>query len=218
MSVVHKTEIKRRLNLSVDDKESIVITPLLHKDEIFRETSDIDSIDLRLGNYFLLPQVPPLPFTYPSKDFAKRSHIRVHVPMGNFLVVPAHETVLGATLEFIKLPCDLAGEILTKSSVARTFMVIETAPWIHPFYRGCLTLEIANVSNTPLVVYPGRLIGQLILMHISGEQPCEPKLCGTYLAPIYPEAPIFQDPADDLRAIGVEDIDIKTPFAAPRGR
>ena len=180
---------------------------------MFDETSDIDSIDLRLGNYFLLPQVPPLPFTYPSKNFAKRSHVRVHVPLGRFLVVPAHETVLGATLEFIKMPCDLAGEILTKSSVARTFMVIETAPWIHPSYRGCLTLEIANVSNTPLVVYPGRLIGQLILMTLKGEKPFEPKLSGTYLAPIYPEAPSFRDPKDDLKAIGVENI--KSPFTMP---
>jgi dCTP deaminase len=197
----------------VTDEESIVITPLLRQSEVFNDTSDIDSIDLRLGNYFLLPQVPPLPFTYPSRNLAKRSHVRVHVPLGSFLVVPAHETVLGSTLEFIKLPCDLSGEILTKSSVARTFMVIETAPWVHPSYRGCLTLEIANVSNTPLVVYPGRLIAQLILMHISGEKPAEPKLSGTYLAPVFPEAPSFKDPADDLRAIGIDQV--KSPFSEP---
>jgi len=214
LSVVHKTEIKRRLELPIVDKEALVITPLLGYADMFSETSDIDSIDLRLGNYFLLPQVPPLPFTYPSKNFAKRSHVRVHVPFGSFLVVPAHETVLGATLEFIKMPCDLSGEILTKSSVARTFMVIETAPWIHPSYRGCLTLEIANVSNTPLLVYPGRLIGQLIFMTLTGGEPHEPKLSGTYLAPIYPEAPTFQDPEQDLRAIGVSEV--KSPFTAPK--
>jgi deoxycytidine triphosphate deaminase len=42
--------------------------------------------------------------------------------------------------------------------------VVETAPWIHPEYRGCLTLEIANVSNTAVLLYPGRPIGQLILL------------------------------------------------------
>jgi dCTP deaminase len=89
-------------------------------------------------------------------------------------------------------------------------MVIETAPWIHPSYRGCLTLEIANVSNTPLVVYPGRLIGQLILMEISGKRPVEPLLSGSYLAPIYPEAPAFKNPEEDLKAIGVTDF--KSPF------
>jgi hypothetical protein len=52
-------------------------------------------------------------------------------------------------------------------------------------------------------------------MNISGEKPPEPKLSGTYLAPIYPEAPIFQDPVDDLRAIGVSREQVKSPFTAP---
>ena len=212
MAVIPSAEIQRRLRLPVTDDDSIVITPLLRQSKLFGEDADIDSIDLRLGNYFLLPQVPPLPFTYPSRHFAKQSHVRVHVPMGSYLVVPAHETVLGVTLEFIKMPCDLSGEILTKSSVARTFMVIETAPWIHPSYRGCLTLEIANVSNTPLVLYPGRLIGQLILMKLDGEKPKEPRLSGSYLAPVYPEAPTFTDPSEELGLIGISPHEIRTPF------
>ena len=90
-------------------------------------------------------------------------------------------------------------------------MIIETAPWIHPSYRGCLTLEIANVSNTPLILYPGRLIGQLIMMELGHKDAIEPKLSGTYLAPVYPEAPIFQDPAEDLKRIGVTSDDFKHP-------
>jgi hypothetical protein len=88
---------------------------------------------------------------------------------------------------------------------------IETAPWIHPCYRGCLTLEIANVSNTPLILYPGRSIGQLILMELAKGNGREPKLSGTYLAPVYPEAPVFADPKEDLQKIGVPESDIKFP-------
>src|SRR5260370_13914620 len=131
--------------------------------------------------------------------------MRVRVPLGDYLVTPPHHTVLGATLEFIKLPYDVSGEILTKSSVARTFVLIETAPWIHPNYRGCLTLEIANVSNTAILLYPGRKIGQMVLMHVdlkstrkSHEQPLLDK---TYFGPVYPEAPPFKNPETDLRAI-----------------
>lgn len=214
MSVVHRDEIKRRLSLPIEDTESLVITPLLQEESLFDESADLDSVDLRLGSYFLLPQVPPVPFTYPSRSSSRLSHIRVHVPLGNFLVVPAHETVLGVTLEFIKLPCDLSGEILTKSSVARTFMVIETAPWIHPSYRGCLTLEIANVSNTPLILYPGRLIGQLILMRLESASKQEGRLSGSYLAPTFPEAPSFREPEDDLRSIGVNHVRLP---GAPNG-
>jgi dCTP deaminase len=109
-------------------------------------------------------------------------------------------------LEFIKLPCDVSGQVLTKSSVARTFTVVETAPWIHPNYRGCLTLEIANVSNTALILYPGRLICQLILLNV--ERPTVlGKMSGTYLGPVYPEAPRFRDPEEDLGQIGITDVD-----------
>ena len=211
MSVLPKKEIKRRLELSIKNPASLVITPLLERAKVLDDTcDDTDSVDLRLGTYFLLPQVPPVPFTYPCKDSAKQSHVRVHVPLGSYLVVPAHETVLGSTLEFIKLPGDLCGEILTKSSVARTFTVIETAPWIHPCYRGCLTLEIANASNTPLILYPGRYIAQLILMTIEKTKASEQKLSGRYLAPVYPEAPKFDNPEDDLAKIGIPKV--RSPY------
>src|SRR5205085_11761391 len=135
---------------------------------------------------------------------SRHSHLKVHKPLGSYLVVPPHQTVLGATLEFIKLPHDVSGQILTKSSVARTFLLIETAPWIHPLYRGCLTLEIANVSNTPQVLYPGFQIGQLIL--IQNDKPADEHeaLSAAYVGPIEPETPKLKHPADVLREIGVQ--------------
>lgn len=132
------------------------------------------------------------------------------MPLGNYLVVPAHETVLGATLEFIKLPSNVCGQILTKSSVARTFVVVETAPWVHPSFRGCLTLEIANVSNTPLLLYPGRLVGQLILLDIP-QSVYQVKQPAGYMGPVYPEAPLFKLPGEDLAAIGVDSSKVRVP-------
>jgi hypothetical protein len=95
------------------------------------------------------------------------------------------------------------------------FMVIETAPWIHPNYRGCLTLEIANVSNTPLLLYPGRLIGQLILMKV--DDPVDSKtIDGTYVGPVYPESPVFKDPEEDLALIGITTVR-RPDFSRPGG-
>ncbi|MES2221187.1 MAG: dCTP deaminase, partial [Acidobacteriota bacterium] len=125
------------------DRNGVVITPMPSA----LDWSE-DSVNLRLGSHFLLPQSPPPPFIAMDESF-ELNQARVHVPWGDYLVLPPHHTVLGSTLEFIKLPLDLSGQILTRSSIARTFIIIETAPWIHPGYRGCLTLEIANVSNTP---------------------------------------------------------------------
>src|SRR6266404_4156115 len=201
MSVLSRNSIESRRRLPIRDARSLVITPLVFRSEPY----DYDSIDLRLGSFFLIPQSPPAPFLDPTEEnSSKQSHLRVHKPLGSYLVIPAHQTVLGATLEFIKLPADLSGQILTKSSVARTFLVIETAPWIHPLYRGCLTLEIANVSNTPLLLYPGFPIAQLILMDVWPKPEEKHRIDGTYIGPIYPEAPRFKSPEEELKAIGVK--------------
>lgn len=205
MAVLSKDQILNRLSLPITDSRSLAITPLLQAKSVF----DAESVDLRLGTHFLLPRVPPQAFFYPGAESSKLGHQRAHIPLGGYLVVPAHQTVLGMTLEFIKLPHDVSGQILTKSSVARTFVVIETAPWIHPEYRGCLTLEIANVSNTALLLYPGRLVAQLILFDVPDGKPAS--LQGaTYVGPVYPEAPKFLDPAHDLKTIGV-DVKLRTP-------
>jgi dCTP deaminase len=218
MALLSGKAIKKRLRLDIEDPRSLVVTPLLARKDSF----DFDSLDLRLGSYFLLPRSPGAAFYCPDEQASFLFHTRVHVPFGDFLVVPAHQTVLGATLEFIKVPSDLSGEILTKSSVARTFTMIETAPWIHSNYRGCLTLEISNGSNTPILLYPGRPIGQLILMEVSENQgqggdvdeiaAADSVLSSTYFGPVFPEPPDFKNPRLELSALGIRKIrEIKGP-------
>jgi len=199
MAVLTKSALWDRMKLDVSDESGLVITPLLQPDEAL----DTDAIDLRLGTHFLVPRISFQPYFCPDDRPGKDVYTRVHIPLGKYLVIPAHQTVLGATLEYLKMPYDVSGQILTKSSVARAFIVIETAPWIHPSYRGCLTLEIANVSNTPVLLYPGRAIGQLVFFRVEPEPEKGLPLKSTYLGPIYPEAPSFKKPQDDLAAIGI---------------
>jgi dCTP deaminase len=215
--VLGKNEIVRLMEeFGPNDSEGLVITPLLDKDNIF----DDDSVDLRLGCYFLLPKTLDQPFFSPDRNSSTALHVKVHVPLGHYLVVPAHQTILGATLEFIKLPYNVSGQVLTKSTVARSFIVVETAPWIHPQYRGCLTLEIANVSNTPVLLYPGRTMCQLVLMQnimgaantsSSGDNAKDSgasEAAPNYFGPVYPEAPKFRDPHEDLWKIGVTRVSV----------
>jgi dCTP deaminase len=183
MGILSASLMRERLGLKISDPRSFVVTPLAEA-AIGR-----DSLDVRLGSHFLFP---PLPAQKAIDIVSRKSSVKdlaVHIPPGRELILPAHQTVLGATLEFIKLPYDVSGQILTKSSVARTFMVIETAPWVHPLYRGCLTLEIANVSNSALVLKPGMPIGQLVLMSID-EPELVDSLSGTYIGPTRPESPL----------------------------
>lgn len=216
MGVLSRQNILGRMKQSLPDKRQntvdrefdsgVVITPM-PQDE---DWSD-DAVNLRLGNHFLLPQSPPPPFI--ALDKLKLNQTRVHVPWGEYLVLPPHHTVLGSTLEFIKLPLDLSGQILTRSSIARTFIIIETAPWIHPGYRGCLTLEIANVSNTPVLLHPGIPIGQLLLLTVdlTEEEMKRPEILkGSYIGPTFPEAPTFKPLIEQLQRVGVRDPKVPT--------
>jgi dCTP deaminase len=202
-------EIKERLRLGLDKARSLVITPLPPE-----EDWDEDSVDLRLGNCFFVPRAHRSPSFIPGVSDTRHLYSEQHIPYGSYLVLPAHHTVLGSTLEYIKLSADVSGQVLTKSSWARTFITIETAPWIHPLYRGCLTLEIANVSNTPIVLYPGNKVAQLVLLSTACDIIDEEydSIEGTYIGPVRPEPGELKPPYEAVRRLGVQFKDMRYPF------
>jgi dCTP deaminase len=187
--VLTSTEINERLSKPISDVHSLVVTP-------YPDPIEGDSIDLGLGCHFFIPKSHRTSCFVPGLTNPLYLYDEQHIPIGYYLVLPAHHTVLGATLEYIKLPSDVSGQILTKSSWARTFITIETAPWIHPLYRGCLTLEIANVSNAPVVLYPGVKIAQLVLLKTSSDtvRRNRDEISGTYIGPVRPEPAQLKDP------------------------
>ena len=194
MSVLSRKEIKDRLKKSPEDLESIIITPLL--DEKF----DHDSVDLRLGCYFRVPAVSTTECVKPYQDTVEHYPELVHKPYGrdrevNTLILQPHHAVLASTLEYIKMPGDVSGQILTKSSWARLFISIASAPWIHPFYRGCLTLEVTNLGNVPVALPVGKPMAQLVFIKLELEEEDKIKkdvIEGSYAGSVMPEAPKFK--------------------------
>ncbi len=78
------------------------------------------------------------------------------------------EFVLGSTLEVVTLPDDLAGRLEGKSSLGRLGLLTHsTAGFIDPGFTGHITLELSNVANLPIVLWPGMKIGQLCLFRLS---------------------------------------------------
>lgn len=84
-----------------------------------------------------------------------------------FVLHPS-EFVLGSTFEQVTLPDDLAGRLEGKSSLGRLGLLTHsTAGFIDPGFSGHITLELSNVANLPITLWPGMKIGQLCLFRLS---------------------------------------------------
>ena len=93
----------------------------------------------------------------------------VEVPDGQAFVLHPGEFVLGSTLEVITVDASLAAHLNGKSSLGRLgLMVHSTAGFIDAgFAAGHLTLELSNVSNLPILLWPGMKIGQLCVFQLT---------------------------------------------------
>ena len=78
------------------------------------------------------------------------------------------EFVLASTLEVITLGDQLAGRLEGKSSLGRLGLLTHsTAGFIDPGFSGHVTLELSNVANLPITLWPGMKIGQLCIFRLS---------------------------------------------------
>jgi dCTP deaminase len=85
---------------------------------------------------------------------------------GPFILHPG-EFVLGATLERVTLGDDIVSRLEGKSSLGRLgLQVHSTAGFIDPGFDGHVTLELANVANLPITLYPDMKIGQMSFMDL----------------------------------------------------
>ena len=91
----------------------------------------------------------------------------VEVGDESFIIHPG-EFILGNTVERIKLGDDLVGRVEGKSSLGRLGLIIHaTAGYIDPGFEGNITLELSNVANLPIRLYPGMKVGQISFFAMS---------------------------------------------------
>jgi dCTP deaminase len=84
-----------------------------------------------------------------------------------FILHPG-EFVLGVVAERIALPDDMVATLDGKSSLGRLGLVVhQTAGVIDAGFDGHITLELANVANLPITVYPGMRIAQLSFLTLT---------------------------------------------------
>lgn len=125
------------------------------------------SVDVRLDRYFRVFNNSRYTHIDPALQQDELTTL-VEAEDGQPFVLHPGEFVLGSTLERCDLPDDLAGRLEGKSSLGRLGLLTHsTAGFIDPGFTGHITLELSNVANLPITLWPGMKIGQLCLFRLS---------------------------------------------------
>src|SRR6185503_17176799 len=157
------------------DAGRIVVDPL--------DRGDVQpsSVDLRIDKYFRVFRNDTTPYIDPKEPQEDLTEI-VEVGDGGAFILHPGEFVLGSTLERVALPDDLVARLEGKSSLGRLGLLIHsTAGFVDAGWDGHLTLELSNVANLPIALYPGMKIGQIsfLRMTTSAENPYGSKATGS---------------------------------------
>lgn len=124
------------------------------------------SYDVSLGKTLLRPKTAEAynianPATlFPLTDPKYTDLFEAHEIEEVYYLLPG-EWLTASTMEWIELPNDIGARLSGKSSRAREGLLVETAGWVDPGWKGRLTFEIKNLGPFLLPLIPGEMIGQL---------------------------------------------------------
>ena len=168
MTALSSKAIVERLQ-EKDPAKRLVVSPLLDPDAQIKPGQA--AVDVRLGFDFCLVT----PSRHGSIDeFSEEAQLttlsalyrREFVPLGRKITIHPHQFFLAQTLEYLRLPPDLMAYVVGRSTWGRLGLIVATAVGIHPGFAGSLTLELRNLGETPLTLYPGQAIAQLFFHQV----------------------------------------------------
>jgi dCTP deaminase len=166
--LLNERQIFERLTTD-DPKKRLVITPIIDAKEQFQPSS----FDLRLGVEFRTIKISKFEFLDILKE-KKEAILEIkkyiedyRIPHDGKFVLHPGAFVLGCTLEYIKMPVDLAGRLEGKSTWGRVGLEVHsTAGYVDPGFGGCLTFELQNSGKVPIPLYPGIRVAQICFSEI----------------------------------------------------
>jgi len=125
------------------------------------------SLDVRVDRFFRVFRNSRYPYIDVKTEQEELTEL-VEVQQEEPFILHPGEFVLGSTLERITLPDDLVARLEGKSSLGRLGLLIHsTAGFIDAGWDGHVTLELSNVANLPITIYPAMKIGQLSFVQLS---------------------------------------------------
>jgi dCTP deaminase len=157
---------------------SLVISPILSEEQL-----GAASIDLRMGTVVLMVRARGSSHVDPSAYKAhgnrnvsyalqldqRQKHERHEIPFEQRFLLHPGTVALVPTLEWVRFPPDLLGYVTARSTWAREGLSIATAAFIEPRYQGIITLELSNLGQVPLALYPGLRIAQIAFASVQGD-------------------------------------------------
>jgi len=78
-----------------------------------------------------------------------------------YYLMPPHSYALGVTVETFRMPRDVTGICMGKSTYARAGLIVNTTP-LEAGWAGRLVIELGNLAALPLRVYVNEGIGQVL--------------------------------------------------------
>jgi len=125
------------------------------------------SVDVRVDRWFRVFHNARYPYIDVKEEQEELTEL-VEMENGAPFILHPSEFALASTLERIRLPDDLVARLEGKSSLGRLGLLIHsTAGFIDPGWDGHVTLELSNVANLPITIYPEMKIGQLSFVQLS---------------------------------------------------
>jgi dCTP deaminase len=99
------------------------------------------------------------------KNFDERALVPFE---GDVCIIPPNSFALSRSVEYFRMPRNVMGLCLGKSSYARVGIVTNFTPF-EPGWEGHVTIEISNTTPLPAKVYANEGIAQVLFFE--GEQP-----------------------------------------------
>jgi len=200
MTVLSSNQIKERLfRENPRDPERIFVTPTPKSSQI----KDA-SIDLVLGNYFIVTKTAKFSILDASEDVSERNinsyQEKVFIPFDEYLVLHPGTFVLGVTWQYIGLPSNIYAQVFSRSTWGRAGLTVATAVSIHPSFCGCLTLELVNNGNAPLALHPGSRIAQIVFFETEAREEDSPISVSTYCGMTEPDFSKLHKEYEELQA------------------
>ena len=106
------------------------------------------SYDLRLGNHWICPTREPEEFE------------------AHELTLFPGEVVLATSLEEIRMPRDVVGDLKLKSSLGRLWLNHSLSGWIDCNFHGQVTLELNNLGPHPRKLHAGMRVAQIVFLQM----------------------------------------------------